>query len=394
MPLQSLFTQQVDELRGFLRSSRQPLGILTVAGELRGLVLRLLARLDADESFPHVLLGNDVAFVGTSPYFTALSEQLAEEYQKHLGTLPQAELREISGSEFQPEPSAQRRFVALLTRIVEQLPHEIRSLVLVLSPVRVEDPQAYRAAMQELAQQTLNRRIRYLVFDDQKNPQLAGLPAESSRVRALRFDFEPSAIEQQLQADLRAPGVLGATERQQYASMLAGFSFSKGDYSTALSLYQQNLALLPSTAGSQAAAILYNIGNTYVASGQLALAEQSYARAVDLCVDHQQNGLLALVLINLGQCLQRLQRSEEAIRCLTVARDSCARQGSPVLEAQALGALAELHAQAKRPKEARACLQDCMTLFDKITSPAFADLRAAGRAEVLANLAKLPPEHG
>ena len=76
MPLSAFFEDQVDEIRGFLEDPGRVLQIIQVDSELRVILLKMLAGLDEEDEFPHLLIGHDGRFSDPVQWFADLQNAL------------------------------------------------------------------------------------------------------------------------------------------------------------------------------------------------------------------------------------------------------------------------------------------------------------------------------
>lgn len=268
------------------------------------------------------------------------------------------------------------------------MPRHIRSLVLVLDPTQIHSVEAYLDCLARLADRTPSRRIKYLAIDDGKVPSMQTLAARTQRATSQKFGPTPDEIEAKVRSDLAKPGALSPLEQQQYTAMLAGFAYARQQYGQAILLHQQSLEMLADKNSEEAASVLYNLGNAQMGLGEMSTAEQSYTRAVNICIDRNLDTLLPMVLTNLGLVLHLQERQQEAVRSMSVARDLCRVQGQSVTEAYVLDCLAQLYDRSGNRAEAVRCLREALSIVDAIKPEFFADLRMAGRADLLAKLAR------
>lgn len=388
MPLQDLFTRQIDSIRRFMRVQGQPLHALQVPSDLKPMVMKVLTRLDDDPHYPHIMMGATTAFFHEQQFFTDLHTLVVAELERAADQLA------ASGTQIKLDPDANSRvrdrFVKSFSQIADRLPRPVRSMVLVLDPEKIEDQEGYLEAMAWLADNTPSRRAKYLVFDDGTGPSLANLPERSRGASVGQFDIKPHQIEAQVQADMANPAILSEMEKRQYVALSAGFAFSKGQYGEALRLNGQVLTMLSEQEreGPEAASVLYNIGNAHLANGDPVAAGTHYEQALEICMAKKVDGIMPMILSNLGLALHRQQRMEEAVQCFQIARKSSQVQHHPLLEAHVLDTLAGIYQAERQYPEAERCLLDALAMYQGIKSEFFADLSKSGQADIESKLAR------
>lgn len=83
MPLAEFFREQLRALEGFLASPGEVVRRVLIDGELRPMLLKMLTGRDAEDSFPHVLLGHQAAFTDPVAWFAGLQDMLEAELAQH-----------------------------------------------------------------------------------------------------------------------------------------------------------------------------------------------------------------------------------------------------------------------------------------------------------------------
>jgi tetratricopeptide (TPR) repeat protein len=131
---------------------------------------------------------------------------------------------------------------------------------------------------------------------------------------------------------------------------------------------------------------LYNLGNTQLGKPDAAAAEQSFVQAVEICVARGVKPLLPLILTNLGIALYRQGKKAQSLKSFQVARDNCRAQKMRPVEAHVLDCMAKAYQEDNQHEQAEQAWLEALALYDGITSEFFADLRKAGREDILAKL--------
>ena len=83
MPLSAFFEDQVEEIRSFLEDPHSVVRIVRVDPEMRAILLKMLAGLDKEDEFPHLLIGHDGRFGDPVQWFADLQNSLEAELSRH-----------------------------------------------------------------------------------------------------------------------------------------------------------------------------------------------------------------------------------------------------------------------------------------------------------------------
>jgi tetratricopeptide (TPR) repeat protein len=390
MALKSFFTDQIETLKDFLIHRRQTLHCVRVEPDMRPLLIKILQGLDQDPQCPHLMLWSEVPFDNRRQYFEALLQELTEDLRRWEMPLKAA------GFEFRPGPEQKRglspeaKFLAHAAALADALPANVGSLVLVLAPDRIGDAEGYRAAARFLADRTPTRWLKYLFIDGRKQPALAGIERECPRAGAQDFHITPEEIENRTRADLERGFGLSPTEKRQYMALLAGFAFARKEYDDALRLQQRSLEMLgPGDPAAEAANAHYNLGNTHLARKEYPAAEAAFGKALEIALDRQVDGLVPVVLTNLGVTLFRQGRREHAPQSFRVARDACKAQQLRPVEAHVLDCQAMTYEADGQLDEAERCWNEALAVYDSMSAETFAAAREGGRADIRHKLERL-----
>ncbi|MEP7245314.1 MAG: tetratricopeptide repeat protein [Gammaproteobacteria bacterium] len=377
MSLTSFFPEQFDQLKGFFISATDVVRHLKIDPEMRPLLFKALARMEDDPEFPHALTRYSQPFAEPVSYFEGMLEIL----RQSMPTPPDSKTSALK---------APARFTRYASALAEKLPDNVGSLVFVLNPDSVADVPAYRKSIAYLAEHIRSDWVKFLVLDSRAEPLLEGIERERSRIGVQTLYLSPQEIEQRVREDLQSPAALSPAERRQYKGLLAGFAFSNKDYDQAAELQRAWASeAVQEEEHGDAASAYYNLGNTLLAKGDWSEATAAFCSACELCVEHQVNGLAPFVYANLGVSLHRQQQFAQAFAALKVARDMFKAQNYRAGEAFVVDTLAQMYALDGRNSEAERSWRYCLSLYDGMTSSTFRDVRAAGRSEVIAKLAKL-----
>jgi len=385
MPLASFFGQQLEQLREFLDGDAPRMTALEHGVDIRPLIVRMLLKLDEDESCGHILAMCATKYENERQFFTELLSELVEENER-FREYCRGQGIELPRPDREPELSARHRFKRYVADVAESLPEQQGSYALLIVPDEIADEAAFVQSMEYLAELTRSSRVKYVVFDRLEKPMLAELPQRSKQVRSQRFHLPPEEIERRVKEDL-AGGGLGEAERRQYAAMAAAFAFAYHRHDEADKLYRDALKLAQQ-GGSAAdqATVQYNLANNLLAQGRFEEAEATYNASAQLCLANQLNPLLAMVLSNMAIALQRQGRIEQAVESFQVAQRTFAALDNPAGEAYVLDSQAQSLAAAGRGEAALQSWQEALARYDSIRNPALADAREGGRADILAKI--------
>ena len=261
---------------------------------------------------------SDGPFAYANQFFNDLLKELSEAGEAHRDELA-AEGVELPrpGDPWVP---THIRFERYVSATAGSFPDSVGSYVIVLDPKRIDGPSAFAGAMHYLAEQTKSERVKYLVLEDRNRPVLDEVIQRSERASDQDFHLSPDRIEAQVNRDLES-GRLSPRDRCQYLAMAGAFAFARGETAKAVQLQAEALKLAEQVGDpSDQANVLYNLGNAHLKNKELPAAEDSFVRAAQICLAHQLNPLLAMVMSNLGVTLHRAGRVDEALASLDVAR--------------------------------------------------------------------------
>jgi len=386
MSLKSFFPEQFDQLKAFFISATEVVRQLKIDPEMRPLLLKALGKMDDDKDFPHALTLCSQAFKEPVSYFEGLSEILRQSYEQNAKSFANRQIKLAPPVAPKAGMKAPEKFVRYASSLTDSLPGEVGSLVFVLNPDEIADPQSFRRSIGYLAENIRSHWVKFLVLDSRTEPVLDGI----ERIGAQTFHLSPEEIEKRVREDLQSPTALSAAEQRQYKGMLAGFAYSNKEYDRAAQLQRDwaSDAERDQQPGDTASAY-YNLGNTLLARGDFAEATEVFCKACNICVDHKVNGLAPFVYVNLGVSLHRLNQFEQAFAALKVGRDMFKAQNHRAGEAFVVDTLAQMYVLDGRKSEAERSWRYCLSLYDSMTSSTFKDVRKAGRDDVVAKLKNL-----
>jgi tetratricopeptide (TPR) repeat protein len=390
MPLKSFFTAQAELLRLFMMDPNQTVRCIRVEPDMKPLLMKMLAGLDADESSPHLMACSEVPFETEAQYFEALLAELSEDVARWERPLA------AQGYEFRLWPEdlgffpPQEKFVTYAGAMADSFPDHVGSFVLILAPDAIADPAAFRKAIEYLAANTPSPWMKYLVIDERQKPVLDKIEEQAPAIVHQTFHISPDEIEAEAKADLAKGYGLTPHEVRQYTALVAGCAFARREYDEALRLQQQWVEFAAKEgAPAEVANACYNLGNTHMARKDYPAAEETYGRALDLALDHHIGPLLPMVLTNLGVTLYRQGRLEQAVQSFQIAREHCQAQNLKPTEAHVLDCMGKTYEAGGQPDEAARCWNEALAVYDAMSSETFAAAREGGKAPILEQLERL-----
>jgi tetratricopeptide (TPR) repeat protein len=395
MSLKSYFPEQFAQLKDFMVSSIEVVRCVRIDPEMQALFTKALAKMEDDPEFPHAFLHYGEPFKSQSQYFKGLHELFSNQYAQNAqafseqGISLQTPLKE---NELEKIPI---RFLNNVETFSDSLPDHVGSLVFVLEPEDIANRDGYRMAIEFLVAHTRSQWLKFLVLDARTNPVIEPPSGNDKRIGFQTFHLSPEEIERRTKEDLASPAALQPAERRKYLGMLAGFSFGRKEYAEAEQLQHQWVKAAEADADpGELAAALYNLGNTLIAKETFSEAIDVYCKACNICLDNQLNSLAPLVYTNLGISLHRQGNVEQAFPAMNVARDMFKAQNHLPGEAYVSECLAQMYTDDGRNGEAEQSLLYALSLYEKVTSTLFKDLRKMGRDNILDKLETLYEKTG
>jgi tetratricopeptide (TPR) repeat protein len=391
MPLSTAFEEKLDEIRTFIESGPQRLMAIQHDEDLRQPLLKMLLGLEDDPDYPHILVYSDLSYEHSDQYLEELLVELSSGNEELRDELAGADINLPSVPAMPPRkdrpPEVPAEVLASYqTDVAECLPDTIGSVVLVLEPQEVDQEEEFAWAILTLASSTESEWAKYIVLDRREDPMLANLEEVPDLATSVQFYISPPEIEERVNADL-ANGNLSPLERRQYTLMAGAFAASGGRPEEA---EEHQLAALEMAdeegSPEEQANILYNLGNNYLEQERHEEAEDAYLKSANICLEHEVNPLLALVLTNLGVDLFHLRRIDQSLESFDVARRTFKALNNPPGEAHALDNKARvLHAEG-RLEEAEETWKEALEIYDGISAPHLQDVRQGGREDIIDKL--------
>ena len=213
MPLKNFFDEQLASLRQFMASAELTMCALQHAPDIKRLLMKLLARLDEDDTNPHVMLVIDADFEDTDQYFRAALADIQAQNEAFRDSLAEIGV-ELPTADDSPQLSPRHRFKRYVADVAESLPESVGAYVVILDAAEIRDDQPFKEAMEYLGHLTRGQRAKYLVLDRLANPILHDLPQRTARGVIQTFHLPPEEIEERVKQDLQQ-GKLNPDQQRQ-----------------------------------------------------------------------------------------------------------------------------------------------------------------------------------
>ncbi len=393
MSLSAPFEARIEAIRRFLDAPDTRVLVVRHDPDDRLILLRMLSGFIAAEGNPHIVACSTAPFRGYEQFYGDVLQQLAGENEAAraelatLGVALSAAPQLPRGEEQKPEAQA-AALGGYVSAVAAVFPDRIGSYAVLLEPEAIVHEGGFAWAVEALAASTRGW-AKYIVLDRRENPMLAEFCARSALASVLEFRVSPEEIEAQVAKDLASAST--PPEERRKLLMLAGAFATSARRPTAAEGYLHQ-ALRDARAGGATgdeANILYNLGNLYLEQRHPDAALDAYLQAVTLCLDTHTDALAALVLTNMGVCLARLRRTDEALRSFSTAYRTFAALNNLPGQAHVLDSTARVLNQAGRTEEAKNSWQQAIGLYERIRAPALRDVREAGVRDIRTRLEQL-----
>jgi tetratricopeptide (TPR) repeat protein len=429
---EEFFAEKLEELEEFLLDPDHCVLRLVIDPEMRRVPVNYLVRREEMADFPHLLLSFAQDFASPERWFKQLLEAFESEIERSQEELRSAGV-EVKKPATAPGQEAKPwvRFLGRAESVACSLPDSVASLVFLLEAEKIDDPENFARGVKYLADKTASEWLKFIVIESRLEPVLEDL-AEHPKVRSQLFWLSPEEIERRAEADLpsedgskvkkraaaalmpsftggktgeppsgiaaaaktRPSGPIPCSERLALATV-GLMAFGRKDYVKAEKM--QKRAVREAKASKdplETATSLYNLGNTYIAAERPEEAVEALSQAADGCCYHKLDQLTPMVFTNLGVALHRAGSAEQAFDSLKVARDIFRSQNNRPGEAHVCDCLALIYLERERRKEAEKAWHYALTLYDGIENPAMADVKAAGREDIIGKLKHNGFSHG
>jgi len=382
MPFADFVGEQLLDLRNFLTISDSVVRVVRIDPEMRSLFLRILARVDEQADFPHILIGHYDGFGDPSWWFRGLEEAIKRQLDEFSDALTENGIdlgdRQVG--------SAPVRFLRLAEQVTGRLPDNIGSLAFVIDPEQMEDAASFVRSIEFLATHTSSHWLKFIVLDDLAAPLLTELSQAHPRVTYQIFRLTPEEMARRQQAkDARAP-LQSLSQKPPASPFAAPVAFANKDYARAEALQRAEMETTEVKSPMQQVVEQYNLGSTLLADGRAEEAAPVLLSACDLASTHRQNEIAPMVYMNLGIALHRLQQFDQAFETLKVANRFFKAEGNRPGEAFVCDNLALMYQELGRRDEAVQTWRYALSVYEGITNPDMRDVREAGCADIRAKL--------
>lgn len=386
MSLNKFFVDQFDQLKEFMVSPDQVVRSVRIDPEMKPMFHKALVRMEDAEDFPHSIMSWSEPFVSIEDYFQRLLEFINQQFESNRSALAEfnvnpAPARMSSGSDSFEE------FLRYSQGLAESLPDSAGSLIFLLDPESVDDPDSLRKAVHLLSSRTKSRWLKFIVLDRRVDPLLQKLSAEDRRIFTQTFYLGPKKMEQLATWDVAQPDSLSTPQGRQTLGLLAGFAIARKEFDRARELQDQWVAAAQVKGDpGEVATALYNLGNTLLGSESFEEATAAYCKASRLCIENELDALLPFIYTNLGVCLHRQGEFGQAFDVLRIARDIFKVQKQRPGRAYVIDTLAGMYALDGKNKKAERAWLYALSLYEGITPGQFSQLRENGMQTIIAKL--------
>src|SRR6516164_5602315 len=133
MPLAAFFHEQLRTLENFLGSPDGVVRRVLVDREMRPILVKTLAGRDAEDSFPHALLGYQEVFTDPVSWFAGMQDVLEAELAEH-GAALAAEGIAVANDAKNPTARGPWPFLVRAEGLADKLPDQVGALAFLVDP--------------------------------------------------------------------------------------------------------------------------------------------------------------------------------------------------------------------------------------------------------------------
>ncbi len=387
MPYEKFFTDQLEEIEAFLWAWAPPVRVIAIDGEMRPILVRMLLGLDADEEFPHIFLGSSDAFVEPTSWFETLHRDLEAQIAENAEEIKSVGM-EVPGGDQSASQTPTWRFLRRAETVAMALPEEIGALAFIIDPERVDDEAGFLRSIEFLAANVKSSRLKFIVLDDRAAPRLDKIAAENARIETQVFWLDPRSIQQSIDKQLEEPG---AAPTSAELGQAAAFAEADHHHARAITLQWQRVMQVEKEGGAPTDRVMARLdyGRALLGAGHAEPAVETLTQACDLCSAHALHDLAPLAYTDLGIALNRAGNAEQSFGALRVGSEFFRAQGNLPGEAHVCDTLAKMHEERGEAAEAERVWRYALGLYEGITNPQLADVRAAGVTDIQSKLDRL-----
>ena len=386
MPYEQFFAEQIEQIEGFLWASEPPVRVLAIDGEMHNVLVRMLLGLEQDEKFPNIFLGHSDAFLDPTTWFDSLVRELEEQVAQNAEEIQSVgiELPNANHDTALPPPW---RFLHRAEAVAKVLPEEIGALAFIIEPERIDDEDGFIRSVEFLADNVKSSRLKFILLDDRAAPRLGKLAAHP-RVETQVFWLHPRSMQQSIERELASPG---ATPSSTMLGQAAAFAAADHDHSRAVSLQWRRIMEVEKEGGAPTDRVLARLdySRALLDAGHADPAAETLLQACELCSAHQLHELAPLAYTDLGIALNGSGNVDQSFEALRVGSKFFRAQGNLPGEAHVCDTLAKMHEERGETAEAERVWRYALGLYEGITNPQLADVRAAGVEDIQSKLVRL-----
>ena len=387
MPCEEFFTEQMQQIEAFLWAWAPPMQVIAIDGEMRDIFLRMLLGLEQDEKFPHIFLSHSDAFLDAMTWFDSLDRELEEQVAQNAEEIQSAGIV-LPDANHDPALPPPWRFLHRAEAVAKVLPEEIGALAFIIEPERIDDEDGFIRSVDFLAHNVNSSRLKFIVLDDRSAPRLEKLAGAHPRVETQIFWLDPRSVQQSINRELTSPG---AARSSAVLGQAAAFAAADHDHSQAISLQWQRIIQVEKEGGAPTDRVMARLdySRALLDAGQADPAAETLLQACELCSAHQLHDLAPLAYTDLGIALNRSGNVDQPFEALRVGSEFFRAQGNLPGEAHVCDTLAKMYEERGETAEAESVWRYVLGLYNGITNPQLADVRAAGVADIQSKLARL-----
>jgi hypothetical protein len=386
MPYEKFFTDQIQQIEAFLWAWAPPVRVIAINGEMREILLRILLGLDQDEKCLHVLLGHSNVFLDPTTWFESLHRELEMQLARNAEEIQSVGM-EVPDLDHGAALTAPWRFVHRAEAAAKVLPEEIGSLAFIIEPERIDDEDGFIRSVEFLADNVKSSRLKFIMVDDRAAPRLDKLAAEHPRVETQVFWLDPRSMQQSIERELASP----SAPPSAMLGHAAAFAAADHDHSRAVSLQWRRIMEVEKEGGAPTDRVIASLdySRALFDAGHADPAAETLLQACELCSTHQLHDLAPLAYTDLGIALNRAGNVDQSFEALQVGSKFFRAQGNLPGEAHVCDTLAKMHEERGETAEAERVWRYALGLYEGITNPQLADVRAAGVEDIQSKLVRL-----
>jgi hypothetical protein len=387
MPYEEFFTGQIQQIEAFLWAWVPPVRIIAIDGEMRNVLRRMLLGLDQDEKYLHVFLGHSDGFLDLTTWFESLHRELERQLATNAEDIQSIGM-EVPDANHGAALTAPWRFLHRAEAVAKALPQEVGALAFIIEPEGIGDADGFIRSVEFLADNVKSSRLKFILPDDRAAPRLDEVAAKHPRVQSQVFWLDPRSMQQSIERELASPG---ASPSSAMLGQAAAFAAADQDHSRAVSLQWRRIMEVEKEGGAPTDRVTARLdySRALINAGHADPAAETLLQACQLCSAHQLHDLAPLAYTDLGIALNRAGNVDQSFEALRVGSQFFRAQGNLPGEAHVCDTLAKMHEERGETAEAGRVWRYALGLYEGITNPQLADVRAAGVEDIQSKLVRL-----